>query len=129
MAAERKWTDQDIEIAIGRLLQAGVLLSAFVVLVGACVYLARRGHTAVDYRVFRGEPAELRRLGGILRQAATLQGRAIIQFGLILLIATPVARVAFSVWGFARERDSMYVSFTLLVLAILCYSLFGSAYP
>jgi len=42
--------------------------------------------------------------------------------GLLLLIATPIARVAFSIVGFALERDRMYVVFTLIVLAILLYS-------
>jgi uncharacterized membrane protein len=45
---------------------------------------------------------------------------------LLLLIATPIARVALSVVGFAIERDRMYVAFTLIVLAILLYSLLGS---
>jgi uncharacterized membrane protein len=48
-----------------------------------------------------------------------------IQLGLLFLIATPVARVAFSVYAFMRERDKTYVIITLIVLAILLYSLFG----
>jgi uncharacterized membrane protein len=47
----------------------------------------------------------------------------IIQFGLLLLILTPVARVAFSLAGFALERDGTYVALTSIVLAILIYSL------
>jgi uncharacterized membrane protein len=50
---------------------------------------------------------------------------AVIQFGLLLLIATPVARVVFSAIAFAVERDKLYVAFTLTVLAILTYSLMG----
>jgi uncharacterized membrane protein len=50
----------------------------------------------------------------------------LIQLGLLLLIATPIVRVAFSMVGFAIERDRMYVAFTLIVLAILLYSLLGS---
>jgi uncharacterized membrane protein len=46
--------------------------------------------------------------------------------GLLLLIATPVARVAFSVIGFALEKDWMYVVITLIVLALLIYSLSSS---
>jgi uncharacterized membrane protein len=45
---------------------------------------------------------------------------------LLFLIATPIVRVAFSIVGFAMERDRMYVVFTLIVLAILLYSLLGS---
>ena len=46
--------------------------------------------------------------------------------GLACLIATPVARVTFSVWGFAAEHDRMYVIFTVIVIAILPFSLVGS---
>jgi len=48
---------------------------------------------------------------------------SIIQLGVLLLIATPVARVFISVIGFARERDWMYVACSLIVLALLCFSL------
>ena len=58
---------------------------------------------------------------------AGFHGQAIIQFGLLLLIATPVARVAFAAIGFAMERDYLYVVITLIVLVVLLYSLFGSA--
>jgi uncharacterized membrane protein len=77
----------------------------------------------VDRGVFRGEPADLRSAGGILRYAFGLSGRGIIQLGLLVLIATPVARVAFSVFAFLREGDRLYVGVTLVVLALLLYSL------
>jgi uncharacterized membrane protein len=48
---------------------------------------------------------------------------AIIQFGILMLIATPVARVIFSVFAFLAERDFLYVAISALVLAVLCYSL------
>ena len=122
----KTWTDQRIETAVGRLLQTGVILAATVVAIGAVIYLSRHAWEPVGYGVFRGEPAEYRTVGGILHGVATLSGRGYIQLGLLLLIATPVARVAFSVWAFAAEKDKMYVSFTLIVLAVLLYSLFGS---
>jgi uncharacterized membrane protein len=77
--------------------------------------------------MFRGEPTDLRSIPGIIHDAAGLSGRGIIQLGLLLLIATPVARVAFAVFGFAAERDRMYVVFTLIVLGVLLYSLIGSS--
>jgi uncharacterized membrane protein len=115
-----------MEILIGQLLRAGVMLAAVVVLVGGTVYLVRHGHSTVDYRTFRGEPENLRTVGGIVRQALALRGRGIIQLGLLLLIATPVARVAFSIFGFAEEHDRMYVVITVIVLLVLIYSLMGS---
>lgn len=126
MPSKQAWTDQETEIIIGQLLRAGVLLSAFVVLSGGIIYLARHGHQPVNLRVFRGEPQNLRTVPGIAHEIAHFHAQGIIQLGLLLLIATPVARVAFSVWAFARERDSMYVVFTLIVLAVLLYSLFAS---
>ncbi len=119
------WDDSSIELIIGTLLRSGVLLSASVVLIGGAVYLARQGHTMVNYRVFQGDRSSLRSVGGIAHGISQLSGRAIIQLGLLLLIATPVARVIFSAFAFARERDYLYVAFTLIVLAVLLYSLFG----
>jgi uncharacterized membrane protein len=122
----RNWSDQKIEVIVAGLLRAGVMLSAFVVFIGACIYLARHGTGHADYRIFRGEPSDLRNLGGILHRAYHGNARGIIQLGLVLLIATPVARVAFSIWGFAEEHDRMYTIFTGVVLVILLYSLLGS---
>ena len=127
MPPKRNWTDQRIENILGNLLRAGVLLSALVVLIGGVIYLLRHGHSPMDFRVFRGEPADLRGVRGIVRDTVALQGRGIIQLGLLLLIATPVARVAFSIFGFAEARDRMYVVFALIVFSILLYSLTGSA--
>lgn len=122
----RAWSDKRIEEIVGNLLRAGVTLSALVVLAGAVVYLLRHGRSLTDYHVFHGEPSDLRSLRGILHSAFTLHGRGIIQLGLVLLIATPVARVAFSIWGFAEEHDRMYMIFTGVVLIILLYSLLGA---
>ncbi len=117
--------DHRIEVIIGNLLRAGVLLAGAVVVLGAMVYLTRHGHELPSYSGFHGEPQEFRTLSGIFTGAFHGGGRALVQFGLVLLIATPVARVAFSVFAFAAERDWMYVVITLVVLAILLYSLFG----
>jgi uncharacterized membrane protein len=124
---KQSWTDQKIENILGNLLRAGVLQSALVVLIGGVIYLLRHGRSLMDFRVFRGEPADLRDVRGIIRDTVALQGRGIIQLGILLLIATPVARVAFSIFGFAEERDWMYVLFTLSVFSILLYSLLGAA--
>jgi len=121
----RQWTDQNVEEWIGNLLRVGVTLAAAVVLFGGSIYLVRHGRTAPQYRVFRGEPADLRTISGIVKEALVFQGRGLIQLGLLLLIATPVARVAFSVAAFAIQRDRLYVVVTLIVLAVLVYSLAG----
>jgi uncharacterized membrane protein len=87
--------------------------------------LIRYGAALPDYGVFRGEPANLCTVSGIVPEALSFHPRGIIQLGLLLLIATPVARVAFSVLAFAWQRDRTYVIVTLIVLVILLYSLTG----
>src|SRR6516162_5344477 len=123
--SHRTWDDQKIEIIIGTLLRTGVTVAAVVVLIGAGVYLWRHGFEVIQYNRFSGEPEDLKTLSGILHGAVGMSGRAIIQLGLLLLIATPVARVAFSAVAFAIERDILYVWITLIVLGVLLYSLFG----
>jgi uncharacterized membrane protein len=120
------WDDHRIEVILGNLLRVGVLISAAVVLWGACIYLSRHAHEPANYRVFRGEPSDFRTIRGVIQSVINGRGRGVIQLGLLLLIATPIARVSFSIVGFALERDRMYVAFTLIVLAILLYSLLGS---
>src|ERR1700750_1699718 len=100
-----EWTDRKMEDVVGVLLQVGVVLSAAVVLFGGVVYLSRHGSPPAASRVFHGEPSELRSVGSIVRYALDFHGRGIIQLGLLMLIATPVARVAFSIFGFAKEKD------------------------
>jgi uncharacterized membrane protein len=122
---ERGWTDFRVEVLIGKLLRSGVLLSAGVVLAAGIWYLARWGATTPNYRVFQGEPSEFRSVAGILKGLGPLHCRSYIQFGLLLMIATPVARVAFSIFAFLAERDRTYVVVSAIVLAVLLYSLSG----
>ncbi len=119
------YTDEQMEQIIGDLLRIGVIIAAIMVFVGGVLYLIHYGATSPDYRVFRGEPSDLRSLYGIVTDTLSLHSRGIIQLGLLLLIATPVARVAFSVFAFALQHDYTYVIVTLIVLGVLMYSLAG----
>jgi uncharacterized membrane protein len=65
-------------------------------------------------------------VSGIVREAVTRHGRGIIQLSLLFLIATPVARVVFSIFAFAVQRDRLCVVVTLIVHAILIFSLTGA---
>lgn len=115
--------DKALELLLGRLLRSGVILAAVVVFAGGGWYLAQSKGEAANYRTFHGEPAELTHVPQIVGEAVSLNPLGLIQFGLLLLIATPVARVVFSVVGFAIERDWIYVAITMFVLATLLYSL------
>jgi uncharacterized membrane protein len=115
--------DKRLEGIIGQLLRAGVLLSAAVVTAGGLLYLVRNYAVRVSYRSFVAGGAEIRTVSGIVRAAAHLNSEALIQAGLVLLILTPVARVAIAVVGFALERDRLYAAVSLIVLLILAFSL------
>jgi uncharacterized membrane protein len=117
------WSDERVEQRLGNLLRAGVLLAAAVVACGGIVYLIRHGTERTDLGRFHGEDVTLRKPVGIVRSALTLHGRGLIQLGLLLLIATPVARVAFSAFAFGRQRDWTFVVITLVVLLLLLCSL------
>lgn len=121
-------SDEQVDRALGNLLRVGVLTSAAIVAAGGIVYLIRHGAEPADHHTFHGEPAELRNPLLILHEAASGGGRGLIALGLLVLIATPVTRVAFSVYAFSRQRDAVYVAVTLFVLAVLLWSLF-SGYP
>ncbi len=121
----KSWNDERVEQLIGRLLRWGVILSAAVVIAGASVYVARHGSSRPDYSVFHGEPAALHSPSGIIHGLFHGSASDWIQLGLLLLIATPVARVAFSVFAFLLEGDLMYVGVTMVVFTVLIYSLFA----
>jgi uncharacterized membrane protein len=120
--APRGWTDERVELFMGRLLRTGVSVAAAVVAAGGLVYVLGHGSEPAEFRSFHGEPEDLRTLPGIMSEAVQLHARGLIQAGVVLLIATPVARVVFSVFAFARQRDWVYVVITLIVLAVLAYS-------
>jgi uncharacterized membrane protein len=119
-------SDQQVEQAVGNLLRIGLLLATSVVIVGAGIYLARHGTEPPEYGIFHGVPPDLRGPAGIAELAADWRGRGIIQLGLLVLLATPLARVAFSIFAFVMQRDWLYVAITLIVLAVLLYSMVGA---
>jgi uncharacterized membrane protein len=118
-------SDARIDSIIGNLLRIGVVVASVVVMVGGGLYLTRHGNELPNYHIFYGEPSELRSVWGIIKYAGTFSGRGIIQAGLLLMIATPVLRVAFTVVSFAILKDRIYVGVTLIVLAVLLFSLAG----
>jgi uncharacterized membrane protein len=106
------------------MLRTGVLLAAAIVLIGGVLYLTHNHGPRPDYSHFRGEPRQYVTLSGILHGVAALNPECIIMLGLLVLIATPVARVGMCIVGFLFERDRLYTWVSTIVLLILLYSLF-----
>lgn len=120
---ESRWTDERMDNIISVLLRTGVIFSAIIVLFGGIMYLVQYRHVIPSYRVFHGEPTSLSHLKSILSGVITFHSRSWMQLGLWVLVATPVARVAFSIFGFFKERDRTYVLLTLIVLSVLLFGL------
>jgi uncharacterized membrane protein len=106
------------ELAISHVLRGGVIVSAAIILLGVVVFylqMAFTGHATLAYPhsvldvalgIGRGEPL------------------AIVTLGLLVLLLTPILRVAISIIIFALEHDWLYTIITLVVLLILLVSLF-----
>lgn len=119
-------SEERVEQVMGNLLRIGVIASAVMVFLGGLLYLMHDGRQpAPELREFSGQPESLRSATGIFQESAALEPLGLIMLGLLLLIATPVARVIFSIFAFLLQRDSMYVLFTIIVLSVLLYSLFS----
>ncbi|MGH7173855.1 MAG: DUF1634 domain-containing protein [Gemmataceae bacterium] len=119
-------SEERVEQVMGNLLRIGVMASALMVFLGGLLYLIHDGRLPTpNLHEFHAQPEELRSPASILRQSAALEPLGLIMLGLLLLIATPVARVLFSVAAFVLQRDYLYVLFTIIVLAVLLYSLFS----
>jgi uncharacterized membrane protein len=110
-------TDDRLEQIVGNLLRAGVMLSGGVVLAGGAWYLAAHAGSMPRYHTFR---PDVRGMHALFQLPTPL---AVILAGLLILVATPVARVVFALVAFGLERDRVYVAVTAIVLAILLYSL------
>ncbi|MGZ3872698.1 MAG: DUF1634 domain-containing protein [Mucilaginibacter sp.] len=120
-----KFKDTDIQALIGQVLRLGMIVSISIVFFGGVIYLYRHGHSVPNYKVFRGIPPFLQHTGSLLQAAFQIKGQAIIQLGVILLVATPILRVVFSMIGFMLEKDYMYVTISFLVLLIIFASMMG----
>ncbi len=125
MRERRRITDRQIQRGIGSFLRAGVIVAALIALAGGIWFLGAHGGEVPRYGTFRGEPVFLRHIPDLVSAALSGRSAALVQLGLLVLIAVPIARVAISILAFALERDWLYVGVTALVLIILLFSLLG----
>ncbi len=117
--------DQTLEVVIGHTLRIGVVTAAVIVFIGGVFYLVQNRSAVPHYHTFHGATTRADNLSGVVRNIYALNSEGLIQLGLLVLIATPILRVIFSVIAFALERDTLYVVATLIVLMVLLYSLLG----
>ena len=115
--------DRDMQLIMGNLLRAGVVLSMTVVFIGGVIYLMGYGKLQADYSEFVMDEAGFFSLASIWAGMLEMNGKAIIQLGILLLIFTPISRVILAVFSFLLERDYLYVLIGLIILSIILFSL------
>lgn len=117
---------RQVELLISRLLRTGVFASLALVAAGTAL-------TFLHHPAYLSDPGQLDVLTGpqasfphtvpaVLAEAVHLRGQAIVALGLLVLIGTPVLRVAVSIAGFAYQRDRIFVAVTTAVLFLLLLS-------
>jgi uncharacterized membrane protein len=116
-------TDHDLDLSIAAMLRFGVTLAAIIVIIGGALYLRHPLSATPDLQHFQAGVPSLTTISGIITGVIHLSPPSIIQFGMVILIATPVARVLLCVIGFARQKDRLYVFISSFVLLVLIYSL------
>lgn len=114
-----------LEDALSRGLTAGVMLAAAVMLSGVVLAAFRGGGNVTHLTTYTPGEEGVRSFTAIARGAAGLDPQSVMQFGVVLLILTPVARVALSMIVFARGGDRLYVALSLTVLLMLLAGFLG----
>ena|SRR5579862_1644687 len=112
-------SDDGLARALAVLLRGGVILAAVIAAVGGVVFLHGSASSIPQFAEFRGAPSSVSTIARTIDAARTGDGEALIQLGILTLIATPVTRVIVSLLGFVRERDWTFVVLTAVVLAAL----------
>ncbi len=123
--SSKYWADKDVEQVMGALLRFGVILSGIIVVAGGSIYLVRHGHETPEYHAFTGPNARWDNLPSIVKGVFGGHGKELIQLGVVMLIATPIARILFSIWAFLIEKDYLYVTLTVIVLGVILFSMLG----
>jgi len=118
--------DADIEKIIGLQLRYGVVIASLIVLIGGILYLVQQGQASIPpYHTFLGETAGYTTFSQIVKGIGAGQAKGIVQAGVVVLIATPILRIAFSLVGFILEKDRLYIIITAIVLSVMLFSIFG----
>ena len=119
-----------VELAISLVLRIGVVVSVAVISVGLglmfahhAAYLPITGQLSYSHLTSRSTPFPhtFSALGHAISKG---EGRGVVVLGVLILILTPVLRVAVGVLSFIYEKDPPMTIVTLYVLAVLVGSFF-----
>jgi len=116
-------TTTAMEKKLGSLLLIGTLLATAIVLFGGVWYLVQNGATSVDFHLLQNVP--LISTVSVWQSALSFSPLGIVQFGLLVLVATQIMRVSVLFIFYLLQRNVWFSMFCGFVLVMLIYSLFS----
>lgn len=121
------WSQPRLYDAVSKVLRYGTIISAAVLALGLVVLLLNEPSQVpgtVQSMLSSGFGAPTLSPTALLSGLASGNPLNVLEVGTLVLLATPIARVAASVVLFLREKDITYVAITVLVLAMLLLAIF-----
>jgi uncharacterized membrane protein len=122
-------SEEQVDTFLSVVLRISLLIALITVIVGGALFLYRHGHDIPQYRIFHGEPRDLRGIHGIVVDVLKDRSVGITQLGILLIVATPLLRVIACLLLFGVQGDSLFVIVALIVFVALIYSLFWENPP
>lgn len=115
-----------VELLISQLLRYGIAISLALIVVGTVItFLHHPSYISSSdalLRLTKPGAAFPHTLHDVAAGLLSLRGQGFVTIGLLLLIATPVLRVAVSIFGFMYQGDRVFTAITTLVLCLLLLS-------
>lgn len=109
------------EIMLGNMLKIGVIISSSITIFGGILFLLNHGTEIPNYHIFNESSFNFSSLKNLYVDVIALNSEVIMELGILLLIATPIIRILFSVFAYAFEKDYMYVCFAIFVFLVTIY--------
>ena len=114
---------QNMEIVVSAVLQAGVIVSSVIILSGITLFFIHAHQAPALQNSYRRYSSANyifpHTLAALKSSVVAGSGAGLIELGVLLLILTPVLRVATSILLFRRQRDRPMTLVTLFVLVVL----------
>jgi uncharacterized membrane protein len=115
--------DKNSVLTAGRIVQAIVFIAAIITGAGGIAYLVSSGNHIHSYSKFNEIAPFLKSINGIIKCALSFNSEAVMQLGVLVLIAIPLIRVIVFLISFIKERDWIYVAVSAIVMGVLLYSI------
>lgn len=120
-----KVTDETIQKIVSNVLKYGVRTVLITGIVGGTILLSKHSTEIVDYSQFKEKDESIFTvINQIFQGAVEFNGSSIVYIGILILFATQLLRLLLSLISFILEKDKLYTFITILVVIIICSSVY-----